>query len=228
MKAIDFGKRLKELRKQKNLRQEELADLLGCTNTTISKWENNVGMPDLYYLKRISEIFNTNLDSLLKDTPIFKKKHRKEIILITIIVLEAIALLFCLINLKNKKALLYEMKTANEEIKLHGYLITQHDLMIFNIYDLQRNNDYTGTKEDIIPEGFQTEIKLGDDSIMNKEYKNSDRETLSEIISHYEITFKYRKTYANEPITIYFRYLVNDKAQEIKMPINISEQNNRK
>ncbi len=225
MKAIDFGKRLKELRKQKNLRQDELADLLGCTNTTISKWENNVGMPDLYYLKRISEIFNTNLDSLLKDTPIFKKKPKKDFLLISIIILETIALFCCLINQKNKKEILYEMKTNNPEIKLHGYLITHKELMLFNIYDLQRNNDYTGTKEDIIPEEFQTEIKLGEDSIMNKEYKNNENETLSEIISKYEMTFRYRKTYHNEPITIYFRYLYNNETKEIKIPVNINQHN---
>ena len=42
-----IGKFIAELRKEKNLTQEQLAEKLGITDRAISKWENGRGMPDL-------------------------------------------------------------------------------------------------------------------------------------------------------------------------------------
>lgn len=42
-----FGDKLKEARKQKKIKQSDLAKAIGTTNTTISNWENNISKPDI-------------------------------------------------------------------------------------------------------------------------------------------------------------------------------------
>ena len=44
--------------------QEELADMIGVSSQSISKWENNVTMPDILLLPIIAGIFETTLDEL--------------------------------------------------------------------------------------------------------------------------------------------------------------------
>lgn len=63
---MDFYRILKSKRKALNLTQQELADRLYVTRQTLSRWENNLGYPNLDTLVKLSEILNTPLDELLK------------------------------------------------------------------------------------------------------------------------------------------------------------------
>ena len=60
----DFGKRLQNLRKQKKMTQEDLADRLGVTGQAVSKWENGQSYPDITLLPTISTIFDMPIDFL--------------------------------------------------------------------------------------------------------------------------------------------------------------------
>lgn len=62
---MDLGNKLLELRKKNGYSQEELAEKLGVTRQTVSKWELNETSPDIKQSKRISKIFNVSLDDLL-------------------------------------------------------------------------------------------------------------------------------------------------------------------
>ncbi len=62
-------KRLYELRTQRNLKQEELAEALGVSRQAVSKWEMGTGVPSLENLKAISDFFGVTIDSLVKDSP---------------------------------------------------------------------------------------------------------------------------------------------------------------
>ncbi len=64
----DFGKRLKKLRQNHNLRQVDLADILGLAQTTITNYENNDRFPGQKTLKEIADYFNVSLDYLLGRT----------------------------------------------------------------------------------------------------------------------------------------------------------------
>lgn len=59
-----FGDKLKQLRKQKKLTQEELANILDVARTTYSSYEQGRRMPDPEIQKRIAEYFNVSLDFL--------------------------------------------------------------------------------------------------------------------------------------------------------------------
>ena len=62
---MEFNKKLKELRKQKGLTQDELAEQLFVSRTAVSKWESGRGYPNLDSLKALSKVFNVTVDDLL-------------------------------------------------------------------------------------------------------------------------------------------------------------------
>ena len=62
---MEFNEKLQELRKQKGLTQEELAEKLYVSRTAISKWESGRGYPNIESLKAIARFFSVTLDDLL-------------------------------------------------------------------------------------------------------------------------------------------------------------------
>lgn len=62
---MEFNQKLQELRKQKGLTQEELAEKLYVSRTAISKWESGRGYPNIESLRAISKFFSVTLDDLL-------------------------------------------------------------------------------------------------------------------------------------------------------------------
>ncbi|MCH1984365.1 helix-turn-helix domain-containing protein [Ruminococcus sp. OA3] len=62
---MEFNEKLQQLRKQKNLTQEELAEQLFVSRTAISKWESGRGYPSIESLKAVSGFFDVSVDDLL-------------------------------------------------------------------------------------------------------------------------------------------------------------------
>ena len=63
---MTFGERLFELRKTKNISQEELAELLDVSRQSISKWENDKAYPEMTRLLFMSDYFDVSLDYLMR------------------------------------------------------------------------------------------------------------------------------------------------------------------
>jgi transcriptional regulator with XRE-family HTH domain len=63
---MSFGERLYELRKRKNISQEELAEMLDVSRQSISKWENDKAYPEMTRLLFMSEYFDVSLDYLMR------------------------------------------------------------------------------------------------------------------------------------------------------------------
>lgn len=59
-----MGQIIRRLRKERNLTQEELAELLGITFQAVSKWENNTGMPDISQVIPLAHLFGVTTDTL--------------------------------------------------------------------------------------------------------------------------------------------------------------------
>lgn len=55
----------KELRKKLNLNQEELAEKVSVTQTSVSRWEKGKSTPDYETLKKLAHLFNVTTDYLL-------------------------------------------------------------------------------------------------------------------------------------------------------------------
>ncbi len=60
-----LGSRLTALHKEKGLTQEQLAEKLGVTNQSVSKWENDINAPDISILIMLADLYDTTVDSLL-------------------------------------------------------------------------------------------------------------------------------------------------------------------
>lgn len=60
-----LGERLKQLRLNKALSQQELSTLLNTSNANISNWERNISVPDADTLIKIANYFNVSVDYLL-------------------------------------------------------------------------------------------------------------------------------------------------------------------
>lgn len=62
---MNIGEKLYELRKEKHLSQEEVAEKLDVTRQTISKWETNQSTPDFDKIKPLCELYGITADELL-------------------------------------------------------------------------------------------------------------------------------------------------------------------
>lgn len=62
----NFGERIYKLRNRNNMSQGDLADKLDVSRQTVSKWENNMCMPEAEKLLQLSEIFRVSIDYILK------------------------------------------------------------------------------------------------------------------------------------------------------------------
>ena len=71
-----IGAFLRELRLDKNLTQEQLAETLGVSNRSVSRWENGNNMPDLGLLLELSKLYGVGVDEIFDGKR--KEKHMDE------------------------------------------------------------------------------------------------------------------------------------------------------
>lgn len=65
MNQVKIGNFIKELRKEKNLTQEELAEKFGVARRTVSRWETGNNMPDLDILIEMADFYDVDLREIL-------------------------------------------------------------------------------------------------------------------------------------------------------------------
>ena len=61
----NIGEFIKKKRKEKGLTQSELGRLLYVTDKAVSKWERNVGFPDITILNELAKVLDTNVNNIL-------------------------------------------------------------------------------------------------------------------------------------------------------------------
>ena len=76
---MSFAENLKQLRKEKQLSQEELAEILDVSRQAVSKWEQGIGYPEVEKLLLLSNKLHISLDSLMEteitQAPNTSKQH---------------------------------------------------------------------------------------------------------------------------------------------------------
>ena len=84
--SITLGKRIATLRREKELKQDELAEKLGVSPQAVSKWENDQTCPDISLLPLLAKILGVSVDELLSgkqenepDVRVLSEDERKDI-----------------------------------------------------------------------------------------------------------------------------------------------------
>ena len=102
MNPDKMGNFIKQIRKENNLTQKELADRLGVTYQAVSKWENGKNAPDIATLKKISDEFHVNIDEILEGEKQPKKKKSFNQWLLEALPILVIAITLVIINYINQ------------------------------------------------------------------------------------------------------------------------------
>ena len=69
MTTFHFSKNVAQLRRNKKITQEELAEFIGVTKASVSKWETGATMPDIVILPQLASFFGVSVDNLLGYEP---------------------------------------------------------------------------------------------------------------------------------------------------------------
>lgn len=78
MDQVKIGKFIAEMRKEQNLTQIDLAEQLGISNKTISKWECGNGMPDYAVMENLCDILKINVNELLSGERLPSQDYNKK------------------------------------------------------------------------------------------------------------------------------------------------------
>ena len=72
---MTLGKKIAELRKDRGMTQDEVAEKLGISSQAVSKWENDISCPDIMLLPALAELFQVSIDELFS-------KERKNAVMV--------------------------------------------------------------------------------------------------------------------------------------------------
>ena len=152
MKEIDnekVGKFIENLRKEKGLTQQDLADILSVSNQAVSKWESGRNLPDIAIQRVICDTFNITMEELHAGERDIKKRNktkkiRKEnkifsITLMCIVPVMVFFVVYFIINFRALKIYYSNSQITNEENSIRANLLIfklPRKLIIFinNIY----------------------------------------------------------------------------------------------
>ena len=81
MYALNLAENIIRLRHDKKITQEQLADFVGVTKASVSKWETKQSMPDILLLPQLAAFFDVTIDELLGYEPQLSKEQMQKIYL---------------------------------------------------------------------------------------------------------------------------------------------------
>ena len=152
IKCTDFANTIYQIRMERKLTQKDLADLIGVSDRTISKWENGTTVPDLETIKRLCKALGTSPDSIIKSKKNYKDvlydfKRRlyhilnyllKNIFLISFVITFILLLTYFINNYNTIR--IYDLTYDNENISFEdGYFFKTKVLNIITINDIKLN-----------------------------------------------------------------------------------------
>lgn len=117
-----IGERIVYLREKQGISQKELAQMLGITAASLSRYENNLYDPKSAIISSLSQLLHTSSDYLLGKTPNYCSYSKP-----------------CSVNEKNLHILdLYRSLTPEDKIRIEERILTLHEL--HNVQDDEKSN----------------------------------------------------------------------------------------
>lgn len=157
---MELGNKILELRKKKHLSQEQLAELVGVTRQTISKWELGETSPDLNQAKKLSEVFKVSLDDLtnndIKNILITKANDTEKLVKITIIFMKTLVVLIIMAIIGIIALFIYfNVQVVSSGISIrcirstleYTYNIEVNDRAVKDIYEMKIESFNTNDEE---------------------------------------------------------------------------------
>lgn len=166
----NFGKIIKEIRKNNNLTQKELADKLFVTYQAVSKWENNKSIPDIAILQKISELYNIDLNNL---TNTKKRNNTKYYIIIIIFLILSLTITILITKNHTHDFEMRTIETTCNDFNLSGTIAYNKDKTAIYISEI----DYCGLNKDQIYDTITSTLYQNENNkekiiITNKEKNN--------------------------------------------------------
>ena len=125
MNQEKITKFITELRKEKKLTQQEFADILGVTNSAVSKWESGKCLPDPTLYETIADYFNISISELLAGKRENKKRKPQFLLWVVIILILLNIITFVkYYQLLHSTTIINKIKVSNDNLLLNGILIT--------------------------------------------------------------------------------------------------------
>ncbi|MBR5468649.1 MAG: helix-turn-helix transcriptional regulator [Firmicutes bacterium] len=149
---MEFNEKLQELRKQKGLTQEALAQALFVSRTAVSKWESNRGYPNIESLKAIAKFFSVTIDELLSGDEVLsiaeEDGRQKEMHFVDLVfgLLDCSAAIFFFLPLFGQKAdgIVYEVSLLSlDAAALYlrtGYFVVVTGIVVWGVLTLALQN----------------------------------------------------------------------------------------
>ena len=186
----DLGNKIKNIRLEHNLTQQEFSHLFNVSYQAVSKWENNQSIPDITILNAICNEFNLDLNDLLNN----ESKNKNFIIFIPIILIIIVLIFLLLYNNSN-----FEFKTISancNDFNISGSLAYNNSKSSIYISHI----DYCGEKDDNIYQNISCTLYEDNNLIKAKidTCKSKENITLEKFLN--DVTFNvdnYQKTCHN-------------------------------
>ena len=77
---MNIGSKIKELRKKRGITQEQLANAVGISFQAVSKWENNIALPDIALMPLLANYFGVSMDELFDFSLLEMENEIKKIV----------------------------------------------------------------------------------------------------------------------------------------------------
>lgn len=146
MNQEKIGKFILEQRKKMGITQAELAAQLAVTSQAVSKWERGLGIPDIEILKKLSEIFNVDIDELLEGNKKNKPRSGKNILIIAIVIFLGILSIVIVGSFLKNNYIFNSIVTDSEIFSINGVITSYKDRQSIYIseidYKLDNDNIY--------------------------------------------------------------------------------------
>ena len=137
---MEFNEKLQELRKHKDLTQEELSEALFVSRTAVSKWESGRGYPNIDSLKSIANFFGVTIDELLSsdelltiaETDTVQKENHIRYLVFGLLDISVAVLFFLPLFGQNANGVIREVSLLSLT-EIASYLRTTYFIFVFGI-----------------------------------------------------------------------------------------------
>jgi len=181
---MKFADNLKKIRKRKNISQEELAEKVGVSRQSVSKWETSEAYPEMNNILELCKIFKCNINDLVNDQMVDLDSLDEEVKM-------------SIVKLKKEKQ--KQMKGISKVLSLVGkitsivlrvalgFLVLAMILVPFGFQFLDIKDGHLTTKDkkiQIVEVGKNTEIRIGD-HVVAADMKAKDINTMAMAIDQF-------------------------------------------